>query len=415
MLNTSCIEDRYKALCCVARSRSVISLGISCFKNINPAGNNQEQSFKVQTFNILLLCDGEYAVESNSLRFLVHHGFDFNKQYSHGIPYTKGNCLDADATPSVRQLFQEIILAERPLVLHNGFIDLIFMYQCFYAELPSALPTFVADLCEVFHAGIFDTKYISEYHSREALSFLEYLFRKCQHENEIAQKNQQKFIEIASSTWPGEKDEDDKEVVHCTLPTMEVSLSIKKYIPLLCTTFESRGFCPLEMACPKIHSVELIIASEDLASEKKKRKRKRKRKSSVGNQEDGADGSKQLRCSEKEETQELDLQDASVTLPDTDEVDQSLCDHQNGVGPQTLTKAGFDNILLPRLTGHRAGFDAFMTGYCFAHFNRAMPDCDIANKVYLTAKDVPLNVVKSHFAKTSLQHRKMMTMITGNE
>ena len=90
-----------------------------------------------------------------------------------------------------------------------------------------------------------------------------------QHENEIAQKNQQKFIEIASSTWPGEKDEDDKEVVHCTLPTMEVSLSIKKYIPLLCTTFEvSKPILLLcvgwHVAVPATHNAEssLLICTK---------------------------------------------------------------------------------------------------------------------------------------------------------
>jgi hypothetical protein len=46
--------------------------------------------FFVQTFNIVLLCKDSYMVEPESLRFLVHHGFDFNKQYSKGISYHHG-------------------------------------------------------------------------------------------------------------------------------------------------------------------------------------------------------------------------------------------------------------------------------------------------------------------------------------
>ena len=105
------IEERYNAICEVAQTRSVLSLGMSCFKlqDINTSNdidteNCQNESpcdektqpegswsYLVQTFNITLLCAEDYVVEPISLKFLVDHGFDFNRQYSSGISYKPGN------------------------------------------------------------------------------------------------------------------------------------------------------------------------------------------------------------------------------------------------------------------------------------------------------------------------------------
>lgn len=70
---------------------------------------------------------------------------------------------------------------------------------------------------------------------------------------------------------------------------------------------------------------------------------------------------------------------------------------------------------------HRAGYDAFMTGYCLAFFmainSKNKPDVKMpmnakrlgvsqfVNNIYLTGKDQSLRINASSFAKTSTNHK----------
>ena len=186
-LNVTDLEERYVNTSNVAKTRSIISLGLSMFKLFKRDGDPAENPgfpFHVQTFNILTLCSEDYIVEPASLKFLVEHGFDFNKQYAHGLSYNRGSDKGQSSVQNgekhddfVRQTFMEIIRHKKPIVLHNGFTDLVFLYQNLYAQLPKNVNSFAADLAEMFPNGIYDTKYLSDYVCRKPASFLEYVFR----------------------------------------------------------------------------------------------------------------------------------------------------------------------------------------------------------------------------------------------
>ena len=75
-------------------------------------------------------------------------------------------------------LFFEILRSSKAIVLHNGILDLVFLYQNFYTDLPPSLSTFVADLSVMFNAGVIDTKYIAEYHIESSATYLNYIFKK---------------------------------------------------------------------------------------------------------------------------------------------------------------------------------------------------------------------------------------------
>lgn len=94
LINSQAVDDRYKNIAQVAKTRSIISIGVSCFKIETPPADEEKKSqltCNVQTFNLMALCSEEYTVEPNALQFLVNHGFDFQKQYGQGIPYHRGN------------------------------------------------------------------------------------------------------------------------------------------------------------------------------------------------------------------------------------------------------------------------------------------------------------------------------------
>ena len=172
------VEDRYTSLCTVANTHAVISVGVACFKWA--WSDTSVLTCQSSVYDLLLICQQPYLVDPASLHFLISHGFDFNRQYAEGIPFSPPppSTPLTNSSYSFQDLFLRILDRCVPIAVHNGLIDLIFLYRSFYAPLPSTLSVFVADLSEMFPGGVFDTKNIAEGTIRETASFLEYIFHK---------------------------------------------------------------------------------------------------------------------------------------------------------------------------------------------------------------------------------------------
>ncbi|XP_044530060.1 target of EGR1 protein 1 isoform X1 [Gracilinanus agilis] len=457
-----CIEERYKAVAKAARTRSVLSLGLACFRQqITKA----DHSYLVQVFNLTLLCMQEYIIEPQSVQFLVQHGFDFNRQYTQGIPYHKGNDKGNDSQiQGVRMLFLELIRARRPLVLHNGLIDLAFLYESFYAHLPDKLVTFTADLFEMFPAGIYDTKYAAEFQARFVASYLEYAYRKCERENGKQQIAGAPHVVLDFCRYPSSMDS-HIDYRGCSTPRARTHLSSNLATSGICDTFSAYGWCPLGLQCPLSHDVDLIISTDE-AMEDKRRRRGRRRKRWKARQgrtgpvpRDGPTPTKQT-C---REGLGIEWEDGNNPLGDEDEgevefdaeaegefegeaetegeaeVEAEVDDEAEELiscGPEASSSEDLEPELelrpreRPRSRGpniggglHRAGFDAFMTGYVMAYLGLSknskpsshdqpwLPECH--NKVYLSGKAVPLPIAKSHFSRTSKAHNEKMKLAWG--
>ncbi|KAK3513924.1 hypothetical protein QTP70_032830 [Hemibagrus guttatus] len=434
------IEDRYKAICHAARTRSVLSLGLACYKKLD---DKADRTYLVQVYNLTLLCAEEYTIEPQSVQFLVQHGFDFNKQYAQGVPYDKGNdkasvwqtetlCGGEPQGVTMRTLFVELLRANKPLVLHNGLIDLIFLYQCFYAHLPEKLGTFTADLSQMFPAGVYDTKYAAEYELRFTASYLEYAYKKCKLDNSrsvaAAQDGPHVFLEFCNYTSRMQSYVDYRP---CTdSHSCDGPLNI-------CVQFSAYGWCPSGPSCPMSHDTDLIIRQDEKSKEDKRQKRKRRKKKKAAKQEgeeeedetprdkkahmedEDKDGEEKGERKDDEKVQgkftahdeEMPSGEASAagsqTEPGTKESDtpqthEATPDVRNQ-GPKASERKAEGGT-------HRAGFDAFMTGYIFAfasirnagESDSWIPAC--ANKLYLSGKSVPLHIAKSTFSKSSRAH-----------
>lgn len=60
-----------------------------------------------------------------------------------------------------RQIWNLITHTNKPLVLHNGMLDLLFCFQAFEADLPAEIDSFKRSVRELFPGGIYDTRLIA--------------------------------------------------------------------------------------------------------------------------------------------------------------------------------------------------------------------------------------------------------------
>lgn len=148
----------------------------------------------------------------------------------------------------------------------------------------------------------------------------------------------------------------------------------------------------------------MIIISEEVNQKKKSRRRSRKRR----RESDGVIGS------EEPGINESDHHEDEMSMPKKAKNANSEAEMISERRDDMTLKDPFVELSLPRMKGHRAGFDAFMTGYCFAWYRVELVNSkgtnieDTKNKVYLAAKDMPLTIMKSHFVKTSSSHKSIM-------
>ncbi|XP_063901741.1 target of EGR1 protein 1-like isoform X2 [Zophobas morio] len=347
------LEDRYRLLSLTAKSRAIVSLGLSFFCPLDV------NDFQVYSFNILTACQDSYTVDPSSLQFLADNGFDFNKQISEGLLYYSGND------------------------------------RAFYADLPSSLETFVADVSCLFRGGIADTKYIADYQVRDDASFLEYLFWKRM--KTMATEN---FASVSISNLLLASSFDP--LINIRMNEIDLfDLSRAPPTPVvLCAQYASHGNCSHGRHCLLSHDIKLLFTAGNSVSlggsalhapkaEKLSKKQKKKMRKSLkrAKQECLANVAKRFALEES-----------------TGERPRSNGFAANAEPRDELRERATRDALCPtERFSHRAGFDAFMTGFVYfvdSHiYNEKLTAFD--NMLFLSYKKVPLKLEKSAYALNS--------------
>ena len=174
----------------------------------------------------------------------------------------------------------------------------------------------------------------------------------------------------------------------------------------LCSSFANHGHCSEGKRCPKSHDIDQIVISKDANTKRNDRKRKRAKDSGLESMDE---------CTDKKAAKPIEPE----VVTDHEVLNSSKIKQNGG--------------------SHRAGYDAFMTGYGFATFivhsaltnssstktcqseaisrflgvptSPEFTDLNIMNRIYLVCKDIPFMIRKSAFSRNSVSHTEKYTLM----
>ncbi|KAF7730809.1 Target of EGR1, member 1 (Nuclear) [Apophysomyces ossiformis] len=363
------MEDRYEALAAVVRTHAILSFGMTTIEKTN------EKHYVAHNFEFLASNQNPFQVNPSNMKFLAENGLDLNRHFSVGLPYCAGS-QSMSRERNLRSLWRQILVTlrkqEAAIIVHNGLLDLMYLYQSFIAELPKKLHTFVMDLVEMFPGGIYDTKHLADDLLNEQKTFLAYLY--CKYDRTQKENNtftievQEALIPVAGEVAITDKRKLDDDSI---TETMALSKSQKrrkralkqkttegKATSRICYAYANRGWCEQGKRCERLHDLDLIL-----------------------DEDQGITREKEIM---EEENNTVEVISAAESI--------------------IVEKGAIEQEDPKQRRDHAAHFDAYMTAYVFCHIISSLGDATIQshiNRVNLMRLNVPLRITKSQYAKPS--------------
>ncbi|KAI7871233.1 ribonuclease H-like domain-containing protein [Spinellus fusiger] len=370
---TKNMEQRYDALAAVIKTHAIVSFGMTVLqKHTHP----DQQHYTAHNFEFLTSNQDTFQVDPGNLKFLSENGLDFNRHFSIGLPYHAGTQpLVKNSPKDLRAMWRDIVWAVRvhqvPIVVHNGLLDLMYIYQSFFAQLPTQLSTFVADLVEMFPGGVYDTKYLAVHVQSEQKTFLAYLYCKYKRSHQQKIPVESRFImQVQDPLQEGPVTEEGPITGKRPAATDTAGLSQgvkrrmrakkihdKKAPSIICHSYSNYGWCNAGKSCLSSHDLDLILDKD---------------------------------------------QGIQVELPEE---------------PTLQDEPALHAPISTQRRDHAAHFDAYMTAFVFCHFAHEMGDGlkEHINKINLMRLQIPLRVTKSEFAKPSVAWSQVREWIANTQ
>ena len=219
---------------------------------------------------------------------------------------------------------------------------------------------------------------------------------------------------------------------------------VEPYLIIHIFLLQGHGWCTKGKYCPKSHDIDLIIDIDEFCKDRKSRKRKRRKQNQQGNDSqsynDSADmdltegNSDSTEMSVGDAAQESDCKDIenktdrmeidgrhvnkTETIINGAKLDQRDLQREKENDYKCCENCGRAGDAVLSAGGHRAGYDAFMTGLIYGVYQTTLTGDERErkigewkNKLYLSAKDYPLTVSKSNFVKQSKEHLEKLARI----
>lgn len=445
-LSDNDLSVRYDALRDVVSSHAILSVGLAMF---NPCDDSS--TYDVAAFDFIMCCEEPWTISPDAAKFLVGHGFDFNRLFSSGISYVsasssnnrvgKRNRSKADKVvaqdapfvwgPIPQGLLWRIGRRGVPIIVHNGLQDVAFLFAAFHAKLPSTLSGFVSALLDMAPAGFYDTKHLALTAAPERVTYLSYLYAKHVQKGLVSVRTNANLPsdEVTSPDVHKTRAERLTPAGPTSFPTVTDSVAVNAHRAELCALFLVRGYCPREYLCSYSHDPFKVLeyesqqevprqpvawklyavqqraakashraAMQEIGEVKKKLSKKQRKKQAQKTSEPASN----VATSDAPLgiTQQHHLEGTECAVPvqgvQSDMLNGSDVDAAQHVPQATQANA----ISSSRSSVHCAGYDAYMTGYCFASIRHSLKREALHqehNKLFLSKKRQSLLLCKSDF------------------
>lgn len=191
----------------------------------------------------------------------------------------------------------------------------------------------------------------------------------------------------------------------------------------ICTSFSNHGHCVAGKKCKLSHDIDQVVLGKEANVTKNERKRKRQ----ISPPSPGENVEKMEITTSSSSGETSDNPGSRVVPISAPKPPNTTPSASSSVTPSASASSTSTSL---NCGGHRAGFDAFMTGFSFATFivhstlidqesthqseavskllgvpiRPEFSDLNIVNRIYLVCKDIPFIIRKSAFARHSIGH-----------